>query len=331
MHWTSFLYCHPCMTSPLPIHRRFLRILWSKLARRHVTVALSGDGGDELFCGYPRYALVHSLWNALKRIPGPFAKAAAALIHAVPPPLIDKYLGMFPLRGRLKNSPGDKFHRLADHLKTQNPASIYLRALSMWPDPSAVVLESHENDHLYKSIRDSSAMPTAPEMAMLTDLSNYLTDDILVKVDRASMAASLEARVPLLDHRVVEFAWRLPLHLKVRKGQTKWALRQVLYRYVPAELLERPKMGFVMPIDLWLREPLREWAEDLLAPERLARHSFFSVGPIRKKWDEHISGARNWQYLLWPVLMFQAWIAHAAAPVGHSESDTTFLSQRVTR
>lgn len=313
-------------SSQIPTH------LVSKLARRHVTVALSGDGGDELFCGYSRYAFVNSLWNALKRIPGPVAKAAAALIHAVPPLLIDKYLGMLPLRGRLKNSPGDKFHRLAGHLKTQDPASIYLFALSMWPDPSAVVLESHEHDHLYKAIRDSSAMPTAPEMAMLTDLSNYLTDDILVKVDRASMAASLEARVPLLDHRVVEFAWRLPLHFKVRKGQTKWALRQVLYRYVPAELLERPKMGFVMPIDLWLRGPLREWAEDLLAPERLARHGFFSVGPIRKKWEEHISGARNWQYLLWPVLMFQAWIAQAAAaPGGHSENDTTLLSQRVTR
>jgi asparagine synthase (glutamine-hydrolysing) len=313
-------------SSQIPTH------LVSKLARRHVTVALSGDGGDELFCGYSRYAFVNSLWNALKRIPGPVAKAAAALIHAVPPLLIDKYLGMLRLRGRLKNSPGDKFHRLAGHLKTQDPASIYLLALSMWPDPSAVVLESHEYDHLYKTIRDSSAMPTAPEMAMLTDLSNYLTDDILVKVDRASMAASLEARVPLLDHRVVEFAWRLPLHFKVRKGQAKWALRQVLYRYVPADLLERPKMGFVMPIDLWLRGPLREWAEDLLAPECLARHSFFSVGPIRKKWDEHISGARNWQYLLWPVLMFQAWIAQAAAdPVGHSENHTTLLSQRVTR
>jgi asparagine synthase (glutamine-hydrolysing) len=301
-------------SSQIPTH------LVSMFARREVTVALSGDGGDELFCGYSRYAFFNSLWNSLKKIPGPVAKAAAALIHAFPPVMIDKYLGMLPLRGRLKNSPGDKFHRLAGHLKSRDPASIYLFVLSMWPDPSAVVLQSHEPDHLYKAIRNSSTMPTAPEMAMLTDLSNYLTDDILVKLDRASMAAGLEARVPLLDHRVVEFAWRLALHFKVRRGQTKWGLRQVLHRYLPAELLDRPKMGFVVPIDLWLRGPLREWAEDLLAPERLASHGFFSVEPVRKKWDEHISGARNWQYQLWPVLMFQAWVGQAAAPVGPSKN-----------
>jgi asparagine synthase (glutamine-hydrolysing) len=313
-------------SSQIPTH------LVAKLARRHVTVALSGDGGDELFCGYSRYTFVNSLWSVLKKIPGPAARAAARLIHAVPSRLIDKWLGLLPLPGRLKNSPGEKFYRLADHLVAQDPVEIYLRAVSTWPDPSALVLGSHEHQVVEGAIRNFSTLPTAPEMAMLTDLTNYLPDDILTKVDRASMAVSLEARVPVLDHRVVEFVWRLPLPFKIRNGSTKWALRQVLYRYVPAELVERPKMGFVMPIDLWLRGPLRAWAEDLLAPESLARHGFFSVRPIREKWEEHVSGTRNWQYLLWPVLMFQAWIAQTAAPSGvHFENDAMLLPQRVAR
>jgi asparagine synthase (glutamine-hydrolysing) len=173
-------------------------------------------------------------------------------------------------------------------------------------------------------------MPTALEMAMLTDLTNYLPDDILTKVDRASMAVGLEARVPIIDHRVVEFVWRLPVHFKIRQGVTKWALRQMLYRYVPPDLVERPKMGFVMPIDLWLRGPLREWADDLLAPETLGRHGLLAVKPIREKWAEHASGERNWQYLLWPVLMFQAWITQAAAALGtHLEPNAVLPQQSV--
>jgi asparagine synthase (glutamine-hydrolysing) len=308
-------------SSQIPTH------LVSKLARRHVTVALSGDGGDELFCGYPRYDFVQSLWNALRRIPGPIARTTAKLMHLVPSALINNTAGRLPLPRRLRQAPGEKLHRLADHLLAQDPAEIYLRAITMWSDPSSVVLNSHEYQSVPQAICKFAEMPDVRQMAMLTDLTNYLPDDILTKVDRASMAIGLEARVPLLDHRVVEFAWRLPLHFKVRDGKTKWALRQLLYQHVPAELVERPKMGFGVPVDLWLRGPLRGWAEDMLTPEKLGRHGLFSVEPIRKKWKEHVSGARDWHYLLWPVLMFQAWMADTS--FGGKQAETQ-AQQRMT-
>jgi asparagine synthase (glutamine-hydrolysing) len=308
-------------SSQIPTH------LVSKLARGQVTVALSGDGGDELFCGYPRYFFVNSLWRVLKKIPGPVAKGAAKLMHLAPAKMIDNFAGRLPLPQRFKKASGGKLHRLADHVSAQDPVEIYLRTLTMWPDPSAVVLKSHEQYAVPHALRKFADMPDVREMAMLTDLTNYLPDDILTKVDRASMAVGLEARVPILDHRVVEFAWRLPFDFKIRNGKSKWALRQVLYRYVPKELVERPKMGFGVPIDLWLRGPLREWAEDLLAPEMLARHGLFSIKPIREKWKEHVSGARDWQNLLWTVLMFQAWIAASA---GRLENGTAPIPHRVT-
>ena len=287
--------------------------LVSKLARQSVTVSLSGDGGDELFGGYGRYFLMKRVWNSMRPFPKPLRHAVSRMISSVPPKTIDKmYKLASPLVPRNKRSlpMGDKAHKLAGLLGAESQERIYLHALTHWDNPSAVVNGACEPETVRQFVHEAQWLPSMEEVMMLTDTVHYLPDDILTKVDRASMAVSLEARVPILDHRVVEFAWKMPMRFKVRDGKGKWALRQVLYKYVPAAMIERPKMGFGVPIDSWLRGELREWAEDLLSVESLERHGLFNIKAVRTKWQEHISGGRNWQYLLWDVLVFQDWMAH---------------------
>jgi asparagine synthase (glutamine-hydrolysing) len=270
---------------------------------------LSGDGGDELFAGYSRYAIAQSMSAKLGRVPQPLKAAAARSITLLPVSAWDV------LHNASSQLPtGDRMHKLANVL-TSDADALYRQLLTHWHDPSSLVLGAGTyRDPLISQDADRLT-PDGVERMQYIDAVTYLPDDILVKVDRASMAVALEARVPLLDHRVVEFAWRLPMHLKVRDGQAKWLLRRVLDRYVPRSLVERPKMGFGVPIDSWLRGPLRDWAEDLLSESRLRGEGYLNPEPIRTKWKEHLAGTRNWQYALWNVLMFQAWLAHEPAAI----------------
>jgi asparagine synthase (glutamine-hydrolysing) len=277
--------------------------LVSQLARQHVTVSLSGDAGDELFCGYNRYQMTDRLWGNLQRVPKPLRRAAAAAITAVHPALWDS-LGRFLNVSRL----GDKLHKGAALLGHTTVAELYRGLVSHWTEPDSLVLGARESTSVLTGSQPTLRGFNEVERMMVLDMISYLPDDILTKVDRAAMGVSLETRVPMLDHRVVEFAWSLPLDYKLRGGVTKWPLREVLYRHVPRSLIERPKMGFGVPIDHWLRGPLRDWAENLLSESRLRQEGFFNPAPIRQKWDEHLSGQRNWQYHLWDVLMFQAWL-----------------------
>ncbi len=284
--------------------------LVSQLARQHVTVSLSGDAGDELFAGYNRYQWTASLWRHLSRMPRPLRRSAARLITRLAPDTWTRWAARTPFANRW-STIGEKLHKGAAIVSAESAADRYRGLVSQWTQPAQVVLDAHEPPTLLTAPPDGLSGLGETETMMLLDLMTYLPDDILTKLDRAAMAVGLETRVPFLDHRVVEFAWRLPMRYKLRPEglgyTTKWALRQVLHRHVPRALVERPKAGFGVPLERWLRGPLRDWAEALLSEPRLKREGFFNPIPIREKWAEHLSGRRNWQHQLWCVLMFQAW------------------------
>jgi asparagine synthase (glutamine-hydrolysing) len=278
--------------------------LVSAMTRRHVTVALSGDGGDELFGGYTRYQQTSRL-TRLRLLPRPLRSAIARAIAAVPADRWTRLMRVIPASIR-PSQIGDKMHKLSGILPSDSETELYRGLVSHW-EPGDVVLGAREHKGVLWDPTIDRDFPTLMERMQFLDLVTYLPDDILTKVDRASMTVALEARVPLIDHRVVEFAWRLPSEMKVRGGTSKWLLRQVLYRHVPKAMVERPKMGFAIPLGDWLRGPLRSWADNLLAESRLRSAGYFDAAAVRRIWDEHVSGRANRQYMLWNVLMFEAW------------------------
>ena len=293
--------------------------LVARLAKQQVTVALSGDGGDELFGGYNRYSWGSLIWRRIARVPAPMRAMAASALTLLSPEQWDRIGKM--LRTGLPASLqmttlGEKIHKLAAVLDSDSQTELYRRLVSLQRETASLVIGAQDKPIWADAQAQRLVGRDFSEAMMLHDLVGFLTDDILTKVDRAAMAISLETRMPLLDHRVVEFAWSLPLSMKLRtEHEGKWLLRQVLHRYVPKHLVERPKMGFGIPLDSWLRGSLRDWAEALLEESRLKREGYFDPSPIRAKWREHLSGRRNWQYWLWNVLMFQAWLsAHAQSP-----------------
>ena len=284
--------------------------LVAQLARQHVTVSLSGEGGDELFAGYNRYFWGDRLWRRLQHVPRAARAVVGRALLGVSPAGWDSAFEtaapLLPKRFRAA-TPGGKVHKVAAFMSADSSDALYRGLMTHWRDPEAITSATEPETVL----TSAAAMPSFDGVVnrmRYFDLVSELPDDILVKVDRATMATSLESRAPFLHPDVVDFAWRIPPSQQVRNGQGKWLLRQVLYKYVPRELIERPKMGFGVPIASWLRGPLREWADDLIAEDRLNREGYLAPGPIRSAWNEHQAGVTDNSHLLWGVLMFQAWL-----------------------
>jgi asparagine synthase (glutamine-hydrolysing) len=290
-------------------------LIVSELARRSVTVALSGDGGDELFGGYSRHLWAPGIWNRISHVPQPLRRAAVGAMTAVSPAQWDSVFRVIDpvLPRRLKQkTPGRYVHKLAPLLVAESKSAMYHQLVSYWDGvslvPGANLILTNETDDSIVPPLDGFA-----EQMMYVDLISFLPDDVLVKVDRAAMAVSLETRAPLLDHRVVELALSLPVSMKLSGGRGKHILRRVLAQHVPPELFERPKSGFGLPVGAWLRGPLRAWAEELLSEQRLGSHGYVRPEMVRRRWTEHLSGRHNWTYPLWSVLMFQSWLEQESA------------------
>jgi asparagine synthase (glutamine-hydrolysing) len=300
------IYCEPFAdASQIPTY------LLSKLARAHVTVSLSGDGGDELFGGYSRHAFARRYWPLLQRLPRAARRSLASGMGGLSPATWDKATALlFALLPKSKRPPrfGEQLHKAASIAGSADDAALYRALTTRWPVGEQPVPNA-------RTVVRGAPLGSADTVRnmMFQDLTGYLPDDVLAKVDRAAMAVSLETRVPMLDHRLVAFSWSLPDDLLSRGGQSKWPLRHLLSKYVPRALIERPKSGFAVPIGAWLRGRLRDWAEDLLAPSRLAHDGLLDANLVRRLWEDHLAGRKNAQYALWNALMLNAWLDTAGA------------------